>query len=195
MTKNKPKYGSNAYYDKWRDVAPESRTKDLIDLVKYPTFALPHNLASSFKPKDGAILIRVLDAHTKYQPLIHKDRYQKIIEVQFNDVDLDIEESYIQTMTRPQIVKALNLFNYQKARDILFALDGVTTSQIVVHCHAGISRSVAIALFLSRYYFKNEDNYKAILACNWYLHGGNRYVYHTLQKQYKTLTRNNWIHY
>lgn len=195
MTKNKPKYGSNAYYDKWRDVAPESRTKDRIDLVTYPTFALPHHLASSFRPKDGEVLIRILDANTTYQPLIHKDKYQKIIEVQFNDVDLDIEGSYIQTMTRPQIVKALNLFNYQKARDILFALDRVTTSQIVVHCHAGISRSVAIALFLSRYYFHNEKNYQAIVDCKNYLCGGNRYVYHTIHKQYKTLHRNNWIHY
>lgn len=197
MAKTKPKYGTDAYAQKWRYDAPKNRPLTLIDLVKQPTFALPHDLASKFKPKKNAVLIRVLDSHTNYAPIAHADLYDKIIEIRFTDMDIDIEP--VQSMTRPHAVKAMNLFDYKKARHILTELDKLNTiqrtDQIVVHCHAGISRSVAIALFLSRYYFKNEDNYQAILACNWYLHGGNRYVYHTLQKQYKTLHRNNWIHY
>ena len=56
---------------------------------------------------------------------------------------------------------------------------------ILVHCEAGVSRSQALALFIAKYYYKDENLYHTLLHDTTKIFGGNQYVYNTLKVQYQ----------
>lgn len=55
--------------------------------------------------------------------------------------------------------------------------------QIIVHCQAGISRSQAVANFITKYYYKDE-NLLAEMKNSAPLPDGNLYVYSILEKEF-----------
>lgn len=55
---------------------------------------------------------------------------------------------------------------------------------IIVHCQAGVSRSHAIALFIAKYFAKDEDKYQRLLHQEGKVYGGNAYVYNKLIEQF-----------
>lgn len=70
------------------------------------------------------------------------------------------------------------LFNKEHAKQIFDFVeknkDGVDT--ILVHCHAGQSRSAAVAAFLEKIYFGKDDIYNS--------HRVNDYIYKALEEAY-----------
>lgn len=67
--------------------------------------------------------------------------HKRLVRVEFDDVDQHIDDSYV-------------MFDWRLAKRILDFVESCNGEDIVVHCHAGISRSVAVAVFLA-----NEMNY------------------------------------
>ena len=62
---------------------------------------------------------------------------------------------------------------------------------IIVHCHAGVSRSHAVALFIAKFFAKDESEYQRLLRQEWKVDGGNAYVYNKLVERFmeKSSTR------
>lgn len=156
------------------------RNIDLMDLLSKQTFALDHYLASEYKPKENALLIRILDDGQKYNIFKFKSQYQNVLEVSFDDLSYDdlniiskesIEKEHIKIFSEELALKIINFLNKNP-----------NASQIVVHCNAGISRSVAVALFVAKHYFKNEELFNKIMRCKSYEPGGNKLVFDTLEK-------------
>lgn len=55
---------------------------------------------------------------------------------------------------------------------------------IIIHCHAGVSRSHAIALFIAKFFAKDEKEYQRLLHQERKIYGGNTYVYNKLIEQF-----------
>lgn len=151
---------------------------ELADMFKHKVIALSHDLASIAKPKKDALLIRILDDGTNYDPIRHIDSYKSVLEIYFDDID-------------PRQFKKLSItdfpdvkfFDKDRAQQIIqFLVDNPNAPQIIVHCHAGISRSVAVALFIAQYYFKDENNYNDLIHCSFHEPGGNQFVFHQLER-------------
>ena len=51
---------------------------------------------------------------------------------------------------------------------------------IIIHCQEGVSRSHAVALFIAKYFMKNDKIYKSLLHQEGKVYGGNAYVYDKL---------------
>ena len=51
---------------------------------------------------------------------------------------------------------------------------------IIIHCQAGVSRSHAVALFIAKFFAKDEGEYQRLLHQEWKVYGGNAYVYNKL---------------
>ena len=160
---------------------------DPSELGYYSTFALSHDEASTFKPKKCSVLVRILDKGMSYEPIQYMDQYTNVIEMYFTDIDPIRDEMYDEEEW--ELTKStLNPFDSEKADFLINELDWEKKAeQIVVHCHAGISRSVAIALFLAKYYFEDDENFEAIMKCPKYLPGGNRYVYQLLEEEFEKI--------
>jgi predicted protein tyrosine phosphatase len=93
-----------------------------------------------------------------------KEGWKRVLRLEFDDVDRD-EEPYI-------------LFSEQQARDII---EFVATAQkngtegILVHCHAGISRSAAVARWIA-------DTYRLPFPASYCLY--NKHVYAILREEH-----------
>lgn len=57
--------------------------------------------------------------------------------------------------------------------------------KIIVHCQAGISRSQAVALFISRYYYKSEKLFYILNNLPKIIKDGNDHVYSMLTEAYE----------
>lgn len=144
-----------------------------------------------YKPHGhNALLIRILDDDCEYHPMEYIDDYTSVFELHIVDIDLtefDDEEytNSLKNMFRDTI------FTEQHAKQLIQYLQQYTPediSQIVVHCMAGVSRSVAVAYFIAKYYLHNDDNAKTILSSKYYIYGGNTMIREILTDTWCTLT-------
>ena len=55
---------------------------------------------------------------------------------------------------------------------------------IIVHCQAGVSRSHAVALFIAKFFARDEGEYQRLLHQKWKVYGGNAYVYNKLVERF-----------
>lgn len=53
-------------------------------------------------------------------------------------------------------------------------------ADIIVHCQAGVSRSHAVALFIAKYFAKDDAEYRRLLNQENKVYGGNHYAYNKL---------------
>ena len=151
----------------------------LKDMFKHKVIALSHDLASIAKPKKDALLIRILDDGTSYDPIRHIDSYKSVLELYFDDID----PRQFKKLSSIGDLSDIKFFDENLAHEIIrFLLENPNAPQIIVHCNAGISRSVAVALFIAQYYFKDESNYNDLIHCSFHEPGGNRFVFHQLEK-------------
>lgn len=151
---------------------------ELADMFKHKVIALSHDLAAIAKPKKDALLIRILDDGTSYDPIRHIDSYKSILELYFDDID-PRQFKNLSITDLPDI----KFFDQNLAQQIIqFLLKNPNAPQIIVHCNAGISRSVAVALFIAQYYFKDQSNYNDLIHCSFHEPGGNRFVFNQLEK-------------
>lgn len=94
-------------------------------------------------------------------PSLSSNRYtQRILYLCFDDVD---DKKYAATMrTSPILASTIRLFSHTDASAIAAFVRSATNSAIdtfVIHCHAGISRSAAVAAALSKYYNGNDSKF------------------------------------
>lgn len=157
-------------------------------------FAAGANDILDYKPRPKTLLIRIIDDDVIYQPMKYINEYESVFEIHVIDIDLtEYEDDYreqLQIMFNDQLFKsehAENLIEY------LQQYDSNNVEQVVVHCLAGISRSVAVAYFIAQYYFHNDSNAKAILDYENYLYGGNNMIREILVDTWCTLTNDKKI--
>jgi predicted protein tyrosine phosphatase len=93
---------------------------------------------------------------------------ETILRLQFDDMDEDISDSEIEYV----------LFNNNHCEKILNFIKNMPKNIriIIVHCHAGISRSAAVAKFLANYYVDESFNHSYTLY--------NKLVYSALVNYY-----------
>lgn len=90
--------------------------------------------AANYKPGADAALVSIRDV--TQEPLVPRPGWADIVDVRFADVD---------TADR-----GLELFGTSHAQAIVeFVRKNQDREELVVHCHAGYSRSAAVALFAS----------------------------------------------
>lgn len=157
-------------------------------------FAAGANDILDYKPRPKTLLIRIIDDDVIYQPMRYINEYESVFEIHVIDIDLtEYDDDYreqLQIMFNDQLFKsehAENLIEY------LQQYDSNNVEQVVVHCLAGISRSVAVAYFIAQYYFHNDSNAKAILNCEHYLYGGNNMIREILVDTWCALTNDKKI--
>lgn len=91
-----------------------------------------------------------------YTTPIPTDGWNDLLQVQFHDIDveIDIEPGTIHQVFGAQITP----FNEQQAHQIIQFIKNNKGKPFIVHCDAGMSRSVAVAVFLEQFF-----DYKMIL--------------------------------
>ncbi|MDC9214067.1 hypothetical protein PSM48_19460, partial [Clostridioides difficile] len=105
--------------------------------------AVPEVVAVQFKPRsEHTLLIRIADVGATYQPLKNESLFEAILPVHFNDINE--EDDYWGLSDKEQA--EMKLFN-EVHRDLIynFVDEHPDFTQIAVHCHAGVSRSSAVA--------------------------------------------------
>lgn len=92
---------------------------------------------------------------------------KNMISIRFTDLTKDeydrVKDEYERTKkSRKNII----LFEQQHARTIIDFIDEIKNNvdELVVHCHAGISRSGAVGLFICRYLQLDENEFRQLNA-------------------------------
>ena len=159
-------------------------------LSNMQVFAISADSVSNYQPKNGkTLLIRILDDNYEYKHIQYLDNYESVYEM--NIIDIDLTHYEHNDIDDIKLMFKDTLFTQKHARDLIAHLqqhDPESISQIVVHCMAGISRSVAIAYFIAEYYLHNHVNAQAILDCNLYIYGGNAMIREILTETWCEIT-------
>lgn len=157
-------------------------------------FAAGANDILDYKPRPKSLLIRIIDEDVTYHPIKYIDEYESVFEIHVIDIDLtEYDADYSDQL---QIMFNDQLFKSEHAEKLITYLQQYNPEdiqQIVVHCLAGVSRSVAVAYFIAQYYFHNDSNAKAILDYENYLYGGNNMIREILVDTWCTLTNDKKI--
>jgi|SRR5271157_1870066 len=124
--------------------------------------------ASKIEPNENMALISIMDGSSTDFNFLKK--WKNVLSLTFDDVDVQIYD-YI-------------LFSEEQAKMILKFIEQLPkiVDVIVVHCWAGISRSAAVAKFLSEYYHTTDFPSRYELY--------NKLVYSTLKKVWLVETWN-----
>lgn len=128
--------------------------------------AVPEVVAVQFKPRsEHTLLIRIADVGATYQPLKNESLFEAILPVHFNDINE--EDDYWGLSDKEQA--EMKLFN-EVHRDLIynFVDEHPDFTQIVVHCHAGVSRSSAVAMAIAEH-LRDTDTYKKLQVIKRYL--------------------------
>lgn len=88
-------------------------------------------------------------------PLIDYEQYTKVLKMNFDDIDHEETAKQHQLKIIDE-AQAKQLYDF-----IVDAILDTSVTNIIVHCHAGISRSAAVALFIKEYFINNE-NYQTL---------------------------------
>lgn len=149
--------------------------------------ALSKNEVSKLKPQDRTLLIAIQDGEKAYLPFkertnyITRKRYTDILFCYFNDVQSDTiagNPSFPFTFNKNDAHQIINFLNHHFKNPETF-------NRIIVHCQAGVSRSQAVALFIAKYYYKDQNLYHQLFNQTSKIRGGNQYVYNILKQEYK----------
>lgn len=84
------------------------------------------------------------------------------------------------------------MFTKKQAKELIQFLDNHFEAKdferVLVHCYAGVSRSQAVALFIAKYYLKNQDLFEGLYHQEGKVTGGNHFVYNLLEETYEERT-------
>ena len=112
--------------------------------------ALSKREASKLTPPDRALLISIQDGEKSHLPFkqrtnhITRDKYVATLFTYFDDVQEELNPFAFGVNDARQIINFLNR-HFQKPGNF---------DRIIVHCQAGVSRSQAVALFITKYYYR-----------------------------------------
>lgn len=139
------------------------------------TQSLSKQKASKYRPEKPTLLISIQDGALQELPFkqhtnhITRNRYVECLFLYFDDVDPGAIPS------NPQMPFA---FSGYDANEIINFLKRHYAAQdfedIIVHCQAGVSRSHAVALFIAKYFEKDDTEYRRLLHQETEVFGGNQ---------------------
>ena len=143
--------------------------------------SLSKQAASKYRPERPTLLISIQDGDKQELPFrqrtnhITRKRYIDCLFLYFDDVNPDAipgQPSMPFAFSDYDAKAIINfLRRHYQARDF---------EDIIVHCQAGVSRSHAVALFIAKYFAKDDAEYRRLLHQENKVYGGNPYVYNKL---------------
>lgn len=151
--------------------------------------SLSKQKASKYRPEKPTLLISIQDGALQELPFkqrtnhITRNRYVDCLFLYFDDVDPSAIPG------NPQMPFAFSAYD---AKVIINFLRRHYATQdfedIIVHCQAGVSRSHAVALFIAKYFEKDDTEYQRLLHQENKVFGGNQFVYNKLVEQLQETT-------
>lgn len=150
-----------------------------------PVHTLSKADVSIYEPVEETFLISVQDYQRKELPF--EERTNHITRELYKDtLFLFFDDLYIWEVKRTRFPQAC--FSKGQADLIIFTLDkwfeNESPTKIINHCEAGLSRSQAIALFVARYYYKDEKLFTILNNVKDVFANGNDLVYKLLLESY-----------
>lgn len=149
-----------------------------------PCQAVSKQFIKHYKPEKPTLLIAINDFNDQFKPFNERvnyltySNYVDVCWLFFDDI------GYI-----PFGDKSLNMFTKKKAKELIQFLDNHFETKdferVLVHCYAGVSRSQAVALFIAKYYLKDQDLFEGLYHQEGKVTGGNHFVYSLLEKTYE----------
>lgn len=137
------------------------------------------------KPNKSTLLISIQDGDKSELPFkqrtnhITRSQYVDVLFCYFDDLDpirLGCTFSSPFLFSRADAKLIINFLNRHFQNPSSF-------DQVLVHCQAGISRSQAVALFVAKYYYKDEELYRELME-NAVLPEGNKYIFQILEEEF-----------
>lgn len=154
--------------------------------------SLSKRAASKYKPEKPTLLISIQDGALQELPFkqrtnhITRNRYTDCLFLYFDDVNPNAIPG------KPTMPFAFSDYDADLIINFLeHHFSNNDFEDIIVHCQAGISRSHAVALFIAKFFAKDEEEYQRLLHQEWKVYGGNAYVYNKLVERFtsKSSTR------
>lgn len=154
--------------------------------------SLSKRAASKYKPEKPTLLISIQDGALQELPFkqrtnhITRNRYVDCLFLYFDDINPNAIPG------KPTMPFAFSDYDADVIIDFLdHHFDNNDFEDIIIHCQAGVSRSHAVALFVAKFFAKDEGEYQRLLHQKWKVYGGNAYVYNKLVEQFtsKSSTR------
>lgn len=154
--------------------------------------SLSKRAASKYKPEKPTLLISIQDGALQELPFkqrtnhITRNRYVDCLFLYFDDVNLNAIPG------KPAMPFAFSDYDVDLIINFLeHHFSNSDFEDIIVHCQAGVSRSHAVALFIAKFFAKDEEEYQRLLHQEWKVYGGNTYVYNKLVERFtsKSSTR------
>lgn len=146
--------------------------------------------ASKYKPYKPTLMISIQDGQLQEYPFkertnhITRSRYVDTLFLYFDDINPNLIQG------KPYFPFAFSNSDALKIIDFLtFHFENNDFEDIIIHCQEGISRSHAVALFIAKYFVKNDKLYKLLLHQKGKIFGGNAYVYDKLIQCFKQQTQ------
>lgn len=143
--------------------------------------SLSKRAASKYRPERPTLLISIQGGDRQELPYkqctnhITRNRYVDCLFLYFDDVEPDAIPGQPTMPFAFSDADAKAIINFLRrhyqARDF---------EDIIVHCQAGVSRSHAVALFIAKYFAKDDAEYSRLLGQENKVYGGNHYIYNKL---------------
>ena len=143
--------------------------------------SLSKQVASKYRPERPTLLISIQDGDKQELPFkqrtnhITRKRYVDCLFLYFDDINPSAIPG------QPTLTFAFSDYDAQAIVNFLRRhYQAGDFEDIIVHCQAGVSRSHAVALFIAKYFAKDDAEYRRLLGQENKVYGGNPYVYNKL---------------
>jgi len=93
----------------------------------------------------GTVVISICDPGCPLDP----KGWDEVLTIECDDIEAREEILAIEIMATGGVLRKPVPFNEQHARNIMSLLERNPTADVIVHCNAGVSRSVAVGRFIS----------------------------------------------
>lgn len=130
--------------------------------------------AQLLEPRENTVVISIRSPGA--EPAQLNEGWEEVLRLWFDDV--------VKVPTGPIVVKDLTLFSEEHAQQIHEFVESHLDKDFVIHCEAGVSRSVAVGLYL-------HDVYGADLLCH-EIPGANPSAT-TNSRVHRALLRKHWM--
>lgn len=147
--------------------------------------SLSKHQASKYRPEKPTLLISIQDSALQELPFkqrtnhLTRKRYIDCLFLYFDDINPDAIPGNPSMPFAFSDYDAIAIINFLKRH-----FEASDFEDIIIHCHAGVSRSHAIALFIAKFFAKDEKEYQRLLHQERKIYGGNTYVYNKLIEQF-----------
>ena len=143
--------------------------------------SLSKRAASKYRPERPTLLISIQDGDRQELPFkqrtnhVTRKRYVDCLFLYFDDINPSAIPGQPSMPFAFSDVDAKAIISFLKRH-----FEAGDFSDIIVHCQAGVSRSHAVALFIAKYFAKDDAEYRRLLEQENKVYGGNHYVYNKL---------------